>query len=161
MSKYVIGTKRKCVICGETFGIKQWNQKTCSKQCQTELGRRNKRKKLVDGIRTCPVCGKEFKVRSSDQVYCSRKCSAQGHKEHKDKTVRRPDHCKIMITTQVPVYDRLEPRVGCIYDAEIGRANGIVNGSNYYIICVHGHKLIVRGSECVVVETEQQKPGGK
>ncbi len=70
-----------CAWCGDWYGRKWADQKTCSKKCSTVLGRRGRlvAMKFRAEYRNCSECGAEFQTTMKRRKYCGKAiCKARG-----------------------------------------------------------------------------------
>ncbi len=70
---------KTCEYCGTVFAPSTDNQKYCSKECNREADKKNKRERYakehrIGETRICIICGKEFLSKSEKGQTCSRKC---------------------------------------------------------------------------------------
>lgn len=137
--------ERVCKLCGKTFTVPHTSYRTlCSSQCVSEV---IKRKSDIPGDeRTCPQCGKVFAPpkRFKKTIFCSEHCANLA-------AMNRPADApmvNIRITEYIPVYEKLRPKVGQVYQAQDHRPFGV---PMFIIPDICGRKVIVRENECEVV----------
>lgn len=66
---------RKCAICGKEIKYicnADYEPRTCSKECQSKLVKKNRAENVSKQIRICKACGKEFHPREYRDMYCTR-----------------------------------------------------------------------------------------
>lgn len=142
-----------CPGCKQKFYPYSRNQKWCTPKCREKNKDKTKRKKPhVFGKGICETCGSEFEIKQSGgQRFCCRQCAAVGKayaKSEERKTLASRE--KILITTMIPVFEHLRPRLGCIYNAR-RPINPNLGSVDFWIVEVNGKPVVVRQGECCVI----------
>ena len=137
--------ERICRHCGKTFTVKRSSNRTlCSEKCRGENYKQTQEKRRDKELHTCALCGREFETYRKQQIYCSAVCS-QKAQEREPGSERMVD---IRITTHIPVYEHLRPKVGHVYRAEDHRIYGC---AIFIVPDICGKRIVVREAECEVV----------
>lgn len=109
----------------------------------------------------CARCGKVFqrapyRMKNAEKFYCSKRCSAVTAAENCEregegifKKKIHPTQTRIRIMTRIPVFQKLQPKVGAVYDALKFEAR--YGGHGGYVIESGGKKINVRLDEAVEV----------
>nr|DAG36713.1 MAG TPA: zinc-ribbon domain protein [Bacteriophage sp.] len=106
----------------------------------------------------CAHCGKVFqrelhRMNHAKKFYCSQTCAAKQVAQDREgvpfEKKNFPTQTRIRITARIPVFQKLQPKVGAVYNALKFEAR--YGGHGGYVIESGGKKINVRLDEAVEV----------
>lgn len=140
--------KKTCPGCGEKFIPTNGKHEWCTTQCRKKHTRKAP---YSYGTAICECCGDLFEKRQPDQRCCSKLCAGEiKSRERAEGIVRQGVIEKIMITTAIPVFEHMRPKIGHIYEGQKG--GGASNKSTpFWIVRINENPIVVREGECCVI----------